>query len=93
MKSKFFTVSQACNSCANAEECRQRSDLEQELCQMDIIRGGYGDWNKVIDLVLTKETAKILVDVIEDYISNHKDDSIRYPVLQSIRARLRFKMR
>lgn len=93
MKSKFFTVSQACDSCANVEECRQRSDLEQEFCKMDIIQGGYGDWNKAIDLLLAKDTAQILVDVVEDYIKNHKDDQVRYPALQAIRAKLRYKMK
>lgn len=93
MKSKFFTVSQACDSCANINECKQKSELQQELCKMDIIRGGYGDWNRVIDLVLTQDAAQVIVDVIGYYLDRNTEDFVRLPVLQEIRDKLRVEMR
>jgi hypothetical protein len=37
-------VSQACKTCANTIECNQKPSIEQELCKIEIIKGGYGNW-------------------------------------------------
>lgn len=91
--SHFMNLHQACSTCANAYECKRGSDLEQEICKDNIIRGGYGNWNKAIELLLTKESSEILIDVIDDYINEHKDDLIRISVLETITSSLKIKTR
>lgn len=54
MRNHFFTVSQACKNCANAFECSHKSSMEQELCKIEIMHGGYGNWEKKIDLNITQ---------------------------------------